>query len=134
MTTAELLIGALIAHLVGDYLLQSHWMATEKVKRWWPAIVHGVVYTLPFLFVTQSPLALLVIAGTHAVIDRYRLAKHFGWLKNQLGPRWSRPSFSDAMSNGGYNAQTPVWLSTWLMVVTDNTLHILINFAAVLWL
>ncbi len=32
---------SLLAHLVGDYLIQSDWMATEKVKRWWPAIVHG---------------------------------------------------------------------------------------------
>lgn len=22
-----------VAHLVGDYILQSHWMATEKTKR-----------------------------------------------------------------------------------------------------
>ena len=75
-----MLFGAiLLAHLVGDYLLQSHWMATEKTKHWWPALAHGITYTLPYLFITQSPLALLVIAGTHIVIDRYRLAKHLVW-------------------------------------------------------
>ncbi|MFF4948809.1 DUF3307 domain-containing protein [Streptomyces chattanoogensis] len=26
----------LLAHLAGDYLIQSDWMATEKVKRWGP--------------------------------------------------------------------------------------------------
>ncbi|WP_205679869.1 DUF3307 domain-containing protein [Paenarthrobacter ureafaciens] len=30
----------LLAHLIGDYLIQSDWMASEKTKRWWPAIAH----------------------------------------------------------------------------------------------
>ena len=69
-------LGILLAHLAGDYLIQSHWMATQKTSRWWPAIAHGVTYTLPYALVTQSPLALAVIAGTHVVIDRYRLARY----------------------------------------------------------
>ena len=81
-----------LAHLVGDYLLQSHWMATEKTKRWWPAAAHALTYGLPFLLITQSPLALAVIVGTHAVIDRYRLARHVVWAKNQLAPHSHRPS------------------------------------------
>ena len=132
--TPELVFGLILCHFVGDYLLQSHWMATQKTERWWPAIVHGVTYTLPFLFLTLSPLALFVIAGTHIVIDRYRLAKHVNWLRNQLGPKWSRPSFSEAMENDGSSNTTPVWLATFLMFVTDNTIHILINTAAILWL
>lgn len=84
-------LGIILAHLVGDYLIQSHWMATEKADRWWPAVVHGITYTLPYILVTQSALALLVIASTHVVIDRYRLAKHVVWLKNQVGPRTHRP-------------------------------------------
>jgi len=167
------MIGAIIlAHLIGDYLLQSHWMANEKVKRWFPAIVHGITYTLPFLFITLNPISLIIIAGTHAVIDRYRLAKHFSYLKNLLGPRsfhyeykwletgetkqyetgWdsldtamSRPIhpnmstappsakkvkhrryWKDYKPQNGYPPGTPDWLSTWLMIITDNTLHILI--------
>lgn len=65
-----------LAHLVGDYVIQSHWMATEKTKHWLPAIVHGVTYTLPHALITQSPLALVVIGGTHIIIDRFRLARH----------------------------------------------------------
>lgn len=132
--TAETLFGLILAHFVGDYILQSHWMAVEKVKRWWPAIVHGAIYTLPFLFVTQSPWALLVIGGTHAIIDRYRLAKYLVWAKNQIGPKDFRPTFEEAMGNGGYSASTPVWLSSFLLFVADNTLHFAINAAAVVWL
>lgn len=132
--TPEIALGLIVAHLVGDYLLQSHWMATQKTLRWWPALVHGFVYTLPFIFITQSIWALLVIGGTHAVIDRYRLAKHVGWAKNQLGPRAFRPTWSEAMANGGYNKETPVWLASFLLFVTDNTMHLIINWAAVVWL
>lgn len=126
-------LSILLAHLVGDYLIQSHWMATQKTKRWSPAIAHGLTYTLPYALVTQSPLALIIIAGTHIVIDRFRLARHVVWAKNQLAPagEWRRPW---AESSGtGYPADTPAWLAVWLMIVADNTLHLLINAAAVIW-
>ncbi|WP_328856874.1 DUF3307 domain-containing protein [Williamsia herbipolensis] len=144
--TAATLAGLLLAHLVGDYLLQSHWMATEKVRRWWPAIAHAVTYGLPFLLVTQSPAALLVIVGTHAVIDRYRLARHVVWAKNHLAPRAAWPgSFRKPRCSAdtgtptiseqtGYPDNTPPWLAVWLMIIADNTLHLLINVAAVVWL
>jgi len=127
-------IGALLlAHLVGDYLLQSHWMATEKTKRWWPAIAHAVTYGLPFLFITRSPLALAVIVGTHAVIDRYRLARHLCWGKNLLAPRGFNPPWRDCKATG-YPPDTPPWLAVWLMILCDNILHVLINLGAVRWL
>lgn len=127
-------LGIILAHLVGDYLLQTHWMATQKTERWAPAIAHGIVYTLPYALVTQSPWALLVIAGTHIVIDRFRLAKHVMWFKNQFAPKAHRPTWAEAKANAGYPASTPAWLSVWLMIVADNTLHLLINTAAVIWL
>lgn len=85
--TGEVALGILLAHLVGDYLFQSDWMATEKLKRWWPAAAHGITYTLPYVLVTRNPWALLIIGGTHIVIDRYRLAKYVVWLKNQVGAK-----------------------------------------------
>jgi hypothetical protein len=44
----------ILAHMVGDYLLQSHWMATEKTKRSLAAGVHAGTYTLPFLFLGKD--------------------------------------------------------------------------------
>lgn len=128
-----LALGILLAHLVGDYVIQSHWMACEKTKRWWPAIAHGLTYTLPYMLVTQSPAALAVIAGTHIVIDRFRLAKHLVWAKNQLAPKMFRPTWEDAKVTG-YPSSTPAWMSVWLMIIADNTIHLLINTAAVVWL
>lgn len=130
MTVAAVIAMTGLAHLVGDYLIQSDWMAQEKTKRWWPAIVHGGTYALPFLLITRLPLALLVIAGTHAVIDRYRLARHLVWFKNQLAPKAFRPAHTPT----GHAADRPAWLAGWLVIIADNTLHMLINVAAVMWL
>lgn len=131
--TAATALGVLLAHLVGDYLLQSHWMAQHKTSRWWPAVAHALTYTLPYLLVTRSPVALATIATTHAVIDRYRLARHLVWLKNQLAPRHARAPWHESSATG-YPADTPPWLAVWLMIIADNTLHLLINTAAVVWL
>lgn len=83
----EFIAAVILAHLVGDYVIQSDWMAQKKTSQWLPAILHGITYTLPYLFITLSPLALIVIAGTHIIIDRYRLAKYLVWAKNQLAPK-----------------------------------------------
>lgn len=122
----------LLAHLVGDYVLQSHWMATAKTSAWAPALAHAASYTLPFLALTRSWRALAVIGGTHAAIDRYRLARHLVWAKNQAGPAATRPVWGEDVA--GYPAQTPPWLATWLLILADNTAHLLINRAALRWL
>jgi hypothetical protein len=122
-----------LAHLAGDYLIQSDWMASEKTKRWWPAIAHGVTYTLPYALITQSPWALLVIASTHIVIDHYRLARHVCWFKNQLVPRRFRSSWQDCKATG-YPSDKPIWMAVWLMIIADNTMHLIINAFAVVYL
>lgn len=76
----------LLAHLVGDYILQSHYMATEKVRQSVAAAIHALCYTIPFLFLTRAPAALAVICGTHFVIDRFRLARYVVYAKNLLAP------------------------------------------------
>lgn len=108
----------IVAHLVGDYILQSHWMATEKTRNSVAAGVHAVTYTLPFAFITWSPLALALICGTHFVVDRWRLARFLVWAKNGArGP----------VTATGYADDVPAWLSVWLLIIADNVLHILIN-------
>lgn len=126
-------LGLVLAHLVGDYLIQSDWMAAEKTQRWWPAIAHGLTYGLPFVLVTQSPAALAVIVGTHVVIDRFRLARHVCWVKNFLAPRGYNRPWRECSATG-YGPDKPVWMAVWLMIIADNTMHLLINVAAVMWL
>ncbi|MGH2371207.1 MAG: DUF3307 domain-containing protein [Chloroflexota bacterium] len=115
----------LLAHAIGDYLLQSHWMATAKTGAHLPAAVHAVSYTLPFLALTRSPWRLALIAGMHFVLDRWRVARYVAWAKNQLAPA-PRPSWSDCQATG-YPAETPPWLAVWLLILTDNLCHVLLN-------
>ena len=119
-----------LAHLVGDYLAQSHWMAVEKVRRSLPAAIHALTYGLPFLLLRPSPLAWAVIVGSHFIIDRWRLARYVVWAKNLAGLRryWGNPRTT------GYPDDTPPWLATWLLIIADNTLHLLCNAGAFRWL
>jgi hypothetical protein len=116
----------LMAHLVGDYVLQSHWMAVEKTRAHGPAAAHALTYALPFLVLTRSPARLAVIAGSHFVLDRWRLARHVVWAKNQVAPAAYRPPHTAT----GYGDDVPPWLATWLLIVADNALHGLCNAAA----
>lgn len=124
----------IFAHVVGDYILQSHWMATEKTKRSLAAAVHAGSYGLPFLIAFHpSWLSLIVIVGTHFVIDRWRLARFIVFAKNRFAPvdEWATWSFS---SSTGYPQDVPAWLSVWLLIIVDNAMHIAINALALRYL
>jgi len=114
-----------LAHLLGDYVLQTHHQAVRKTHAWGPALAHAATYTAAHgALVTRDPLSLLVIGGTHAVIDRYRLARWVCWAKNQFAPKLYRPPLS---SSTGYPEGAPDWLTVWLMIAADNTIHLAIN-------
>ena len=63
---------------------------------------------------------------THALIDRYRLARYVCWAKNFLAPKMWRYSWG-ACSATGYHENKPSWLAVWLMIIADNAIHIAIN-------
>lgn len=115
----------LLAHAIGDYILQSDWMANEKTKQHTAAAVHAATYTLPFLFLTWSALALAFIFGTHFLIDRYRLARFVVWFKN--GP-WL------PVTATGYQDDKPAWLAVWLLIIADNIMHVICNGIALRWM
>lgn len=134
-------LGIILAHLIGDYILQSTWMATEKTRHWWPALVHASLYTVPYIVLVWWGYAwsfqvlaffavpLFLIGATHYFIDRYRLARPLKWALNQIGPKSSRFTWAEAKQNNGFPESVPVWLSAWLMFIADNTLHLIINTA-----
>jgi hypothetical protein len=124
----------LVAHAVGDYILQSHWMATEKTKNSVAAAIHAVTYTLPFLLITQSLAALAIICGTHFLVDRFRLARFVVWFKNgplqmvHTSQGWLRLK---PVTATGYQEDVPAWLSVWLLIAADNIIHVVINALAI---
>jgi hypothetical protein len=185
----------LLCHLIGDYVLQNHAMATLKTSSSTWAAAHAITYTIPFaivsllqgwlggdLFFAASPLALLIICGTHFAIDRWRLAGFWvrfwgvGVVQSSLAralkwdklpwyyerdPDQTRPILSGEcvlyrgtwyqVEDGGFlhhkglrrfewnmeeavrhrPVQTPPWLAVWLLILVDNTLHLLINWISI---
>lgn len=123
----------LIAHLIGDYFLQSDWMASEKTKKSLAALAHVFTYTIPFLFLTRSITALAVVMGTHFIIDRWRLARYVCWVKNWAAPLgWNKP-WSECAGTG-YTSDKPAFLAIWLLIIVDNTMHIICNALALRYL
>jgi len=115
----------LVLHAIGDYVTQSHWMATNKTRSHVAAGLHALVYTTPFATQTWSVAALAVILVTHFLIDRYRLARYVVWAKNGArGP----------LTATGYPAGTPDWLAVWLLIAADNVIHVVMNGVALRWL
>ena len=113
----------LLCHLFADYWLQNDWMATNKKKHFWIAFVHAIVYTIPFLLLTRSWLALSVICLTHAVIDHTDIVCRLNQIKN-----WN---FS---TKSGYGVGRPDFIWVWLIIIQDNILHLIINYCALRWL
>ena len=137
----------LIVHGVGDFYSQSDWMAMNKPKATLPCLVHVLLYTACFLFLTINWKALLLIAVSHFIIDRWHtLLKRLIWLKNHIGPTWSYPEFKYCQATGYYddaphNPNKPdeatiskfgppryYCVTQWLYIICDNLLHLLCNY------
>lgn len=103
-------------HFIGDYITQNHWMASNKTSKSLPALIHATAYSLPFLLICNFWLWVIVLSS-HFLIDRFRLAVYWIKLVN-----WNFKS-----KNFGYDDNVPAFLSVWLMIIVDNTFHILIN-------
>lgn len=140
----------LFFHLIGDYITQTSWMATNKVKSWLAAVTHAFIYSAPFATL-GSWRAWAVIFGTHAVIDRFSLAKYVIYAKNAVTDKrfylkegqeadftiwWPRQIeyFRSCSSNFGYDPKTPAHIAFLCYVATDNTLHLVINYLALKYL
>ena len=134
----------LLCHFFADYWLQNDWMALNKKKHWWPAIIHGVIYTLPFLILTRSIPALLVICITHIIIDHTDIVCRLNQLKNWNFDKHSLFYFKQHGAGvaqratiefkDGYGKDRPIWLRVWLIIIQDNILHLIINYFALLYL
>lgn len=138
-------MGQLLIHLFADYWLQNDWMALNKKEKWLPAIVHALVYTLPFLLITRSWVALSVIFLTHAIIDHTRIVELLNRIKNwkfdedecclfipsnYIGKSFTQYNFK---LRDGYNNR-PFAIRVWLIIIQDNILHLIINYLSIKYL
>lgn len=149
-----------VAHIAGDYLIQSDWMAAEKRTRSLAAALHALSYALPFLLFSPTRGALLFIVITHFMIDRWGLARYLCWAKNFVGSPWTWPQFRALLgwhpnmpfprevwspyrrpwvecTKTGYpdsRHEAAPWMTTWLMIIADNLIHLCCNAIALGWI
>lgn len=149
----------LICHLIGDYVVQNHWMANTKTRSSFAALVHAATYTAVFLAITRAPLPLAIIGGTHFLIDRFRLARYWvefwgvgcdGWVARQArrlacrraiaseqamrfntyAPSPSETCIEAIKAEYAAPEPAPPFLAVWLLIIVDNTIHLMVNAAA----
>jgi hypothetical protein len=136
----------LILHWLGDYVLQSDWMALNKAKNTFICMVHCALYSLPFgLFLPLHASQMLFILLSHFLIDRFGLARYIIWIKNHLNPElkyypWiicTKTGYRDGPMEGFGTLVDqscgirPYFLTIWLLIITDNGLHIICNYLAI---
>lgn len=112
----------LMAHLLGDWLLQTEWQALNKTHNWRALLSHVAVYhlvVLAALLLRLGPAHLPIypvvglLALSHAIIDRRWPV--LWWM------RWARLSVGAA----------PL---PWLVIANDQALHLLLLGVAALLL
>lgn len=121
----------ILAHLIGEFITQTNSIGQRKGSQWLAALIHALIYTLGFIFITQSPAALVTVFATHVLIDRFRLARFVIFAKNKIGDR--RLKWDDCRATGVHK-EVPVWLAMYIYIATDATLHLCFNFMALRWL
>ncbi|OGC38377.1 hypothetical protein A2V54_01715 [candidate division WWE3 bacterium RBG_19FT_COMBO_53_11] len=118
---AEIFLYLLTAHLIGDWIIQTSWMALEKSKHLFPLLAHVVTYHI-FTFgalylvgvdLVQALWATLFLAVTHAILDNRRF--EFWWLRKIKKVK---------------DEEIPVWL----LLGVDQSFHLVLLALVAFWL
>lgn len=124
-------MGQLLAHLIGDYVLQSHFLALNKKKSSNPnssyyCTIHALLYCIPFLLFGYGILSVILIGIAHYFVDHSDdLIPTLIKTKNEMLDIEDKYDYTDET---GFPADTPAYLSTWLNIIMDNTVHLTINY------
>ena len=115
----DLFLVVLAGHLLGDFVAQTDWQATNKEASWRADLGHVLAYhlimavlVLPVWHDWSAGWFLAISAGTHALVDR----------------RW--PTRLVLQSTGSKDFATTFWG----VIATDQALHLSILAISVFWL
>jgi len=119
-----------LGHLVGDYLLQSTWMAKGKSKYsglgWSICTVHCILYTIAVctMMWNWDLRWVLVVFFSHFIVDKFGIAEKY--LKLIKGR--SIEMFLSAKENETYTPYTSLsaGATVFVYIVVDNTMHLMI--------
>ena len=93
------------AHLIGDYIIQSDWMAKGKKTSSFICLIHVITYLIPFLLTELEYWQIILIGIEHFIQDRTNIVVS-----------------SMKLTGSGLFAEK---LAPWSIIITDNIYHIL---------
>jgi hypothetical protein len=102
--SAVTVLNPYIAHVIGDFILQTDWMAVNKKRNSFACAVHVVVYMLPYLLCDMVWWQLLIIAVEHFAQDRSEFVNWF--MRSVKGAK------------GGYGTELPLLVDQAFHLVT----------------
>ena len=70
------IIKVIMCHFVGDYSMQTEYMAREKGKDWYVLFAHCVCYCVPFAIVYGCDINILLLLIFHFVADAAKARYH----------------------------------------------------------
>jgi hypothetical protein len=115
----DLFLLVLAGHLLGDFVAQTDWQATNKEKSWRADLAHVLTYhaTMAVLVVPVwhdwgAVRFLAISVGTHALLDR----------------RWPTKLVLGATGSKGFSTVS------WGVIAADQALHLSILAISVYWL
>lgn len=97
-------INLVLCHLIGDYVLQSDYIAKTKGENWYHLFVHSALYCVPFILIFGSSLLnhIFALFLTHMYIDAMKARyKKIGYAMDQILHYWVLILF---ILNGGFGA------------------------------
>lgn len=102
-----MMVGAIVGHLVGDYLIQNDWMANNKKTSSFVCAVHCLLWSLSVCVFAGwiSGTAFALLFCTHFVQDRTTVIRQWMTLVGQ-----------DGFATGP--------CSPWSIIVVDNVWHL----------
>lgn len=70
----------ILCHLIGDYVLQSDFIAKTKGSNWYHLFVHSALYCVPFILIYELDWKIAILFIAHIIID-------------SLKARWNKISY-----------------------------------------
>lgn len=133
MTSEQLLIfivGLCVTHWIGDFVLQTHWMASHKSKSNRALGAHVLVYTAVLFLGTMIILLLLPPFTARELLAFVVVNGALHFATDYLTSRWSSRLFSAWLSN----TQATQHIHNFFVVIgLDQAIHYL-TFLATIWL
>ena len=82
--TAPIIYELLACHMLGDYVMQTEFLARTKGGSWWHLLAHCVTYTVPFAVAFGVDWRVAWLLSTHVVIDALKARWNvIGYLMDQ---------------------------------------------------